>query len=653
MLLLGLLLTPIADGLAQSPYQSWQFRPMEPSNARGAPPWQPAPSQAGEPGQQTATALPATDGLSSPGQMQPPGMQPPGMQPAMPQAQWQLGQYPQPEMPLGQGPIGLPQQPLIGATPGQQYPGVPAQGNQYPGNQYPSNRYQGNPYPAGPYQGGQYAPPQFAPQPYSPYGQRNAAGMLTPQLEVELADERPYVQENVLIRLRVISSGNLATASPDLAAIDEVLFDKIEGPNTSTRGSGNNRDIVNEFVIAMTPLRDGELSVGPLKVTGTLAGGVPFEAVAREPLRLQVRPPMATVRPWLPVQTLRIKTELDNAGEMERGRPVTLTIELEAQGATGDQLPSLEHMLRSDAFRVYREQTMTDTRLSASGKTLIGKRIEYYTLVPQTGGRLQLPELRLGWWNVDTATREASSVPIRSFSVAGEPAPFSFSRSGGSGSGDGANWSAFWLPLAGVLLLLIGYWGGVWLRGRSKSSQSTAPMLPRLIGALTTAAAASGRALGRSVRLLDPSPLLREARRALAALTPRSARVYQCAKSADSASDPAAWCLAFQRQACRNLQANAREPLPRMADRIINLRPGADRERLLRLMQQLDSALYNREDIDFARWKHDFRRALRPGTGALRSLLAARIHRGQLPALNPEPQRSGGAALSRRAGRMG
>lgn len=461
-----------------------------------------------------------------------------------------------------------------------------------------------------------------------------------------MTEDRPYVQQNVLVRLRVISSGNLATASPDLDAIDEVLFEKVEGPSTSTRGSGNNRDIVNEFVMAMTPLRDGDLEVGPIKVTGTLAGGVPFEAVAPEPLRLQVRPPMAAVRPWLPLQTLQIKAELDSTDEVERGRPVTLTLELEAQGATGDQLPSLESMLRSDDFRVYREQTMTDTRLASNGNTLIGKRIEYFTLVPHRSGRLQLPELRLGWWNVDTASREASSVPIRTFSVAGESGPFGFSR---KSAHDADDWRVFWLPLAGILLLLIGYWGGVWLRGQTPSSgardreSASAALLPSLRRRLGQASAgvraSTARALGATARLLDPTPLLRRTSRWLASLKPHSARVYQCARAADSAPDPAAWCLAFQQQAYRSLQARAREPLPRMADRIVDLRPGADREHVIRLMQQLDSALYNRQDIDFARWKRDLRHALRPATGTLRSLVAARVRRAHLPALNPEPQR--------------
>ena len=660
-LVFWLLLAAFGAALAQPQYQPWQFRPMDQNNARGAPPWQPAPYQAAPPGAQAPAASAPASGQTQPEQIQPgsypavpwsPG-QPPQTQ--WPQAQWPPAQYPQAQVPPGQPPAGYAQQPFGAPGPGQytgtqvptgqypnaQYPTGQLPSRQSPGGQYPSSQYPSSQYQGGQYQGGQFAPPQ-----YSQYGQPRGMATAGPRLEVQLTEDRPYVQQNVLVRLRVISSGNLATASPDLTAIDEVLFEKVEGPKTSTRGSGNSRDIVNEFVMAMTPLRDGDLEVGPIKVTGTLAGGVPFEAVAAEPLRLQVRPPMAAVRPWLPLQSLQIKADLDSTGEVERGRPVTLTLELEAQGATGDQLPSLESMLRSDDFRVYREQTMTDTRLASNGSTLIGKRIEYFTLVPHRGGRLQLPELRLGWWNVDTASREASSVPIRTFSVTGESGPFGFSR---KAAHDDDDWRVFWLPLAGVLLLLIGYWGGVWLRGQTSTdgererASGSAAMLPRLRSRLARAAAgagvSTGRALTAAARLLNPTPLLRRTGALLAGLKPRSARVYQCARAADSAVDPAAWCLAFQQQACRNLQAQAREPLPRMADRIVDLRPGADREHVLRLMQQLDSALYNRQDIDFVRWKRDFRQALRPATGTLRSLVAARVRQAHLPALNPQPQR--------------
>lgn len=632
MLCLGLALVAAGAAQAQVPYQPWQFRPMGPSNARGVPP-QPPVQPAGTPsGQQPAQGV-------APGWPQPGAY--PGTQQALP-----------PGYPPGAQAPGYPQAAQAPAYPqGAPAPGYP-QGGQGPAGQFPFQQPSSRPgygqptyaQPGAPGQAARPAPPQPGGfQPYQP-GQRTPGGYYAPRggvtpgrprLEVIVDEDEPYVQQNVLVRLRVVSAGNLATASPDLAGIDDALFEQLEGPVTSTRGSGNNQEIVNEYVLTMTPLRDGPLEIGPIKVSGTLAGGMPFESVARSPIALDVRPPMASVRPWLPLRGLRIDAELTEADGMARGRPATLTVELEAEGAVGDQLPSVENMLRSEDFRVYREQTMTDTRLTDNGRTLLGKRIEVYTLVPHSGGRLQLPELRLNWWNVETASREASSEPIRVFNVAGESGPFGFAGSTRADGGGGNDWQKYWLPVAGLALLLIGYWGGVWLRGRVPGERGA--LWPRVRGLLGSGARLTGRGLVAAGRVLNPMPLVRGLRDALAALTPRSTRVYQCARAADSAEDPAAWCLIFQQQACRRLAADTREPLPRMADRITALRPGADRERVQALMQRLDRALYNRGDIDFPRWKREFRSALRPGTGALGSVVASRVRRARLPELNPRP----------------
>jgi hypothetical protein len=594
--LLGLLLLLIGvDAAAQPPpYQPWQFRPLEPNNARGVPPQQtgtPSGAQPGSYGQPSAYP-----GMPPPSRLQPGGQpaQAPALQYPFPQGQRGFGQAPNPQ----QGrqfapPRGQPQ----AVQPGQFQRGF-------------------RPTPGGGY-----------------YGPGSGLTPGHPQLEVVVTERQPYVQENVLVRLRVISAGNLATASPALDGIADVLFEQLEGPITSTRGTGNRQEIVNEYVLAMTPLRDGPLAVGPLEVTGTLAGGVPFTATARQAIELDVRPPIPSVRPWLPLHTLRIDAELTDTESMARGRPATLTVEMEGEGAVGDQLPSVESMLRSEDFRVYREQTLTDTRIADNGSTLIGKRIEVYTLVPHSGGRLQLPALRLAWWNVETASREASSVPIHTFNVAGESGPFGFADSTRTrSSGD---WQKYWLPVAGLALVLLGYWGGVWLRSRLPGSR--APFWQLIRDGTALAGHAGAKGLVVIARALNPAPLLRASRDMLARLAPSSTRVYQCARTAATAEDPAAWCLAFQRQATRRLAATAREPLPRMADRITALRPGADRARVQHLMRELDQALYNRSDIDFARWKRDFRRALRPGTGAFASLLTQRVQRARLPALNPRP----------------
>jgi hypothetical protein len=53
-------------------------------------------------------------------------------------------------------------------------------------------------------------------------------------------------------------------------------------------------------------------------------------------------------------------------------------------------------------------------------------------------------------------------------------------------------------------------------------------------------------------------------------------------------------------------------------------------------MQQLDGALYGRQDLDFSRWKRDLKRRLRPRRGAAQGLLASLApRRVYLPELNP------------------
>jgi len=604
---------------SQQSASPWSFRPRPPTNARGVPP---VPSLG-----QPPTGYPQT----GPWQQVPPGY-PAGT--AAPSPSQQPGAFP------GQ-PGAFPNQPAA-------YPGPPAV---YPGQQ----------------PGGYPGSPGYGP------AQQGSGSTGSPRLEVSLLETQPYVQQPVLVQLDVLSAGNLATASPELAGFDAVLLEEVSGPTTSVRGSGRQRQIVNSYLLAMTPLRDGLLEVGPFKVAGTLAGGVPFSAVASAASRIDVRPVVASVRPWLPLQALQLTRELDETTPLAEGRPTTLSLRMQATGGTGAQLPDLEPMLRSNDFRAYREQTIIDTRLSDDGRALQGIRTEIYTLVPYSGGRLQLPELRVNWWNVETARRESSSVPIRSLNVAGESGPFGFGPSSGwfgqrigsgpdsatDSRGDDEDWSWFWIPVGSVMLLLIGYWAGVWYRVKGSTARGTGAgsasdaasrkgrdgsvsrvgLRQGLPGSSVRLGSRLGAGLRRGLQRLDPRPAAAALGLAVyqqrQRLVPASTRVYRCAIEAERANSASEWALIFQTSACQSLRTPGREPLPRMADRILRLRPGADGERVRGLIQALDNALYNGAELDMQRWKRELRRALRPGWGGLQGLLQGRLQRARLPALNP------------------
>jgi hypothetical protein len=492
----------------------------------------------------------------------------------------------------------------------------------------------------------------------SPYGRQQAPRQTSkpPRLELELSDYQPYVQENVLLKLRVVSDQNLETATPELPNSNDVLFQKIEGPTASPRtGARGGREIVNEFIYTLTPLRAGDIEVPPLRVTGTSygsgygygqAGRRRYEATSPEPIRLQVRPAMASVRPWLPLQDLSLKATLDGAQEVERGQPVTLTLELDAEGAEGSQLPSLESMLHSPDYRVYREQTLTEGHLSPDGRRLQGRRTEYYTLVPSVGGKLELPEIRLAWWNVTTGAKEYAGLPIRTLEVDGESGSAGLLRSAGSSGGGGLSW--FWLPLAGVALLLLGYWGGIWYKGRAPwvttergAETGTGTALRNRLGAgLSSGAARLSASASGLAKHMNPAPLLSRIIPRLRRLLPPSTRFLSCVGMANREEDPAVWAERFQDLTCRHLQFDTQTPLPGITGRILALRPGADPEQLRRLMQQLDGALYGNQDIDFGRWKRQFRSQVGRRRG-LASASGRRLHliRARLPELNPQPDR--------------
>jgi hypothetical protein len=484
----------------------------------------------------------------------------------------------------------------------------------------------------------------------SPYGQQTTRqASRPPRVELEISDHQPYVQENVLLKLRVISDQNLDTATPELPNSNDVLLQKIEGPKARSRtNSKGSREIVNEFVYTLTPLRAGDVELPPLRVTGTSTGngygyaqtgGRRYEAESRDPVRLQVRPAMASVRPWLPLQDLTLNAILDGGKDVEQGQPVTLTMELTASGASGTQLPSLESLLRSEDFRVYKEQTLTEAKLSSDGRRLQGKRTEYYTLVPRSGGKLRLPEIRLPWWNVTTGTREYAGLPIRTLQVDGESGPLGLPPSVDARGRGGAAW--FWLPLLGLLLLLLGYWGGVWYRGRGEEGPQRASRGPRLseklAASLRGAAAGAADRVGALGRRLNPAPLVAGLKPRLSRSLPPSTRFLMCVRSANREDDPAAWAERFQNMTCHHLQFESRTPLPGVTGRILSLRPGAEPEQLERLMQQLDAALYGNQDIDFARWKKQFRRQVGRVRGIARSS-GRQLHlsRARLPELNPQ-----------------
>ena len=233
------------------------------------------------------------------------------------------------------------------------------------------------------------------------YGRYNPTAWqkpVPPRVEVELSEANPYIQQTVLYTLRVISATNLQTLNLNLPANDEFILDRLDGPVTKVRKTEGRREIINEYVYALTPLKDGEIHIPPIQLTGTFAEDIhdgvqwnnqrgqtnqskTFDVASKTPQVLRVKPADPSVRPWLPLHNLTINTRLERPWAWTGNeKSLTISVTLTAEGVEGNRLPSLEPQLNAPGLQAYRESSVVHRSVSADGTRLVGQRSETYAL---------------------------------------------------------------------------------------------------------------------------------------------------------------------------------------------------------------------------------------------------------------------------------
>ena len=463
-----------------------------------------------------------------------------------------------------------------------------------------------------------------------------AAATSQPRVEVTVSGRTFYEQQNIVYTVRVISSNNLKTLNAILPQVEGAVLEQVDGPVASERNSGRNREIVNEYNFKLMPLQSGEIEIPAIRFNGTHAAaarqwrGAPatadssFSIAADKPLKLMVLPADQSVMPWLPLHDLKLRAQMPEERPAQEGVPVTLTLELTARGALGEQLPSLETQLKSDNFRVYRDSTTTSSGVSNDGKQLLGSRKETYPLIPLRDGWIRLPQIRVAWWDVDTDSAMVAG-------LAGQDSLAAVSTNAQQTAAEEGMFSVwFWVPWLVTISLILGYWLGAWARTR--------PVI-RLARARTGAVLAAGarqlqgytRTVGEKI---SPAPFWNKLRLGFALLMPKSVRLWMCTRCIEQQETPEAWCEQFKTRACQQLNITRHTPLPVLVEKLLEANPQAEPARVRALAQSLDGAIYGGRPLDFAVWKRDFREQMRPRL-LRRHRQRSRHSRSSLPELNP------------------
>lgn len=181
---------------------------------------------------------------------------------------------------------------------------------------------------------------------------------------------------------------------------------------------------VMQWRFAVTPTQAGELAL-PSPV---------FEALAEYPdqhtpvtvgapvRRLRVRPPpVAADTPWLPAHRIELTESWSGSTDALRaGDVITRIITLRARGLRGQSLPPIR-MAPLEGLSLYHDQPLVKTTGNHSG--VHGMRQQRIVLVAEAAGTIDLPSVRLGWWDVRREQTVDATLPVRRLQVgSAEPA---------------------------------------------------------------------------------------------------------------------------------------------------------------------------------------------------------------------------------------
>jgi hypothetical protein len=271
-------------------------------------------------------------------------------------------------------------------------------------------------------------PFQVSVKPAAQSDQASGQGLI---FELYADRESVAVQGQLIVTMRLMSDTNISAYEFGELMIDnvDVVTEPLGDVKRFQTRLGDKAYLVLEQKFALFPQNSGEMEINPVlgQVRLSSASNSVFDPFQRRgeirsvnspPLNIKVTgiDPAFTGKHWLPATKLRLsevwQSDLDN---LVAGEPITRTIMLVAEGLTAAQLPPLEQEQVS-GIKQYPDQASLDDQRSDKG--IVGVRQQKVALIPTAGGRYKLPEIRLPWWNTETARQEVATIPSRTIMVA-------------------------------------------------------------------------------------------------------------------------------------------------------------------------------------------------------------------------------------------
>ena len=249
-------------------------------------------------------------------------------------------------------------------------------------------------------------------------------------LEIEVNKDSVYVQEQLLFTVRLFYTIN-GIRNPQFTELEmpDTVIQLIGSPNQYEKLSDGVRYGVYEKRYVIFPQRSGSLEMPDILFRGEVTDGSSNFVFRNlntrrvtafiEGIDIEIKErPLVTrdSRFWLPVANLSLQeqwsSDLDN---IRVGDTLIRTITMVADGLDGAVLPPFS-AAEIDGANLYPDPP-TIERTFVDG-SIVGTRVESTSIVAIDSGIIDIPQISIPWWNIDTDQLEATVVPATRLVIA-------------------------------------------------------------------------------------------------------------------------------------------------------------------------------------------------------------------------------------------
>jgi len=254
-------------------------------------------------------------------------------------------------------------------------------------------------------------------------------------LETEVDHREVWVQSQVIFTLRLLWAVPAQIQDPADPQLENAILEKLEDTTFDKMINGQSCKVF-ERRYAIFPQTSGQLTIPPMTVQAEVAGqhrsGAFFDPFGSrgKPVTLRSNSETITVRErpadypttaaWLPADKFSLDAQWSQKpDELKVGDSATLTITMVADGLPGAQLPPIQ-LPEMDTIKLY--QNKAEVANHPTGQGITGSRQESMALVPTKPGNVELPEIRIPWWDKDKQQVQYAVLPATRLTVHGAPA---------------------------------------------------------------------------------------------------------------------------------------------------------------------------------------------------------------------------------------